>query len=158
MIRFASFGRRTWGLVLDLLLDLLVLGALKVVTDGADVLAPFAMWYLINHVAFVVEGGSLGHRLAGLRIVRVDGGRVGPLHAIMREVVKLFLSLPPLGMGFLWMLDEPRRRTWHDLLAGSVVVRELVSAEVVVPEWADAPPWRAAKQSPSGEELRQERA
>lgn len=142
MIRYATFGRRVWAFVVALVVDLVVLGTLWVVTGGADITAPFALWYLIHHVGLVVEGGTLGHRLAGLRVVRIDGSRVGVPHAFMRELGRVALSLPPLGMGMLWMLDHPQRRTWHDLIADTVVVRELAAAEHAAPEWANDPPWR----------------
>ena len=34
-------------------------------------------------------------------------------------------NLPALALflGFLWMLWEPRKRTWHDIVADSLVVR-----------------------------------
>ncbi len=141
MIRFASFGRRLWAFVLSALVDLVVLGMLRAVIGGGDVWPSFGLWYLIHHVGFVVEGGTIGHRLAGLRVVTVDGTRLGVPHAAFRELARVALSLPPLALGFLWMLDEPRRRTWHDLIAGSVVVREVVPEAAPAPEWAAAPPW-----------------
>lgn len=141
MIRYASFGRRAWAFLLSIVVDLVVLGTLEVVTGGGETMAPFAFWYLLHHVGLVVEGGTIGHRLAGLRVVRVDGRPLGVPHALMREVVRLFLSLPPLGLGFLWMLDQADRRTWHDLLADSVVVRETAAQQAAAPAWADDPPW-----------------
>ena len=39
-----------------------------------------------------------------------------------RQLAKL-LSLIPLGLGFWWMLWDPRRQTWHDKIAGTIVVR-----------------------------------
>jgi uncharacterized RDD family membrane protein YckC len=123
---------------------------MRTVTDGGDVLGAFGFWYLLHHVGFVVEGGTIGHRLAGLRVVRPDGQRVGVIHAVVREASRVALSLPPLGMGFLWMLDEPSRRTWHDLLGNSVVVRETALQEQAAPEWADDPPWRRTTSTPGG--------
>lgn len=142
MIRYASFGRRLWAFVLSLFVDLVVLATMRTVADGGDVVPPFLAWYLVHHVGFVVEGGTIGHRLAGLRVVRADGERPGVLFAVVREAARLGLSLPPLALGFLWMLDEPRRRAWHDLLGGTVVVRESLAPERVAPEWAGDPPWR----------------
>lgn len=147
MIHYATFGRRAWAWILALLIDLFVLAMLQAVARGNDVWAPFLCWLVIHHVALVVEGGTLGHRLAGVRVVRLDGTRVGVLPAIFREVSQLFLSLPPLGLGFLWMLDQPEGRCWHDMIAGTIVVRERSAASVAAPAWADAPPWRARKTS-----------
>ena len=143
MIRYATFGRRTWGFLLAFAIDLLVLSVLQVLIGGNEALAPFACWYLIHHVALVTEGGNLGHRLAGLRVVRADGERVRVLNALFRQVSLLFISIPPLGMGLLWMLDEPSGRTWHDIIGGTVVVRETAAPEHGAPGWAEDPPWRS---------------
>lgn len=140
LVAYASFGRRVWAFVLDVLVDLVVLGAISTLTHGAGAALPFTAWFLIHHVGLVTEGGTLGHRIAGLRVVRDDGARVGVVHAALRLVLLACAALPPLGLGVLWMLDEPRRKGWHDLAAGTVVVRELPVAPV--PEWSSAPPWR----------------
>ena len=144
MIHYASFGRRLWAFTLSVFVDLIVLGTMQVVTGGGDVWTPFGFWLLLHHVGLVVEGGTIGQRLAGLRVVREDGEGLGVVHAFVRVLAKAGLSLPPLGMGFLWMLDQPRRQCWHDLLANSVVVRESTLQEMASPEWANDPPWRRA--------------
>jgi len=150
VITYATFGRRLWAAVLTLLVDLVVYGVMASLAGDAA-LGPFAFWYALHHVGLVVEGGTFGHRLAGLRVVSTDGTRVGILHAFVRELSRLFLSIPPLGLGVLWMLDEPQRRTWHDILGGTVVVRERVAAASDAPEWADAPPWRTRAEVRSGD-------
>lgn len=33
------------------------------------------------------------------------------------------VSALPFGLGFLWVAFDPRKRGWHDLLAGTVVIR-----------------------------------
>ena len=38
-----------------------------------------------------------------------------------------YLSLLPLGLGFLWILLDPKKRGWHDLLAGTVVIEKPAS-------------------------------
>lgn len=142
MIRYATFGQRTWALILDLLLDLTALALLSVAATGAELAGLFGFWYVLHHVGLVTEGGTFGHRLLGQRIVRGDGRRVGVPHALLREVGRVFLSLPPLGLGFLWMLDHRERRCWHDIIGDTVVVHERVAAASDAPAWAEAPPWR----------------
>lgn len=142
MIRYAGFGRRLWAFVLAVLVDLIVLGTMRAVIGGGDVGGPFTLWLLLHHVGLVMEGGTIGHRLAGLRVTRLDGDRVGIVHAFVRAIAEIALSIPPLFLGMLWMLDQPERRTWHDLLAGTVVVREAVPQAAPAPAWADDPPWR----------------
>lgn len=144
MIRYASLGRRCWAFTLSMLIDLIVLSTmLAVVGEDSSVAGAFGVWYLMHHVGLVAEGGTLGHRLAGLRVVGDDGERVPVVFAFVRQLVLIALSIPPLGLGVLWMLDEPQSRTWHDLLAHTVVVRESSASVESAPAWADAPPWRA---------------
>lgn len=142
MIHYASAGRRTWAFLLTILVDLVVLQTMRAATGGGEVGPAFGVWVLIHHVGLVVEGGTIGQRLAGLRVVRVDGERIGVMMACVRALSFVALSLPPLGLGVLWMLDQPERRTWHDLLGGSVVVRESALQAAASPDWADDPPWR----------------
>ena len=143
MVRYATFGRRLWAFVLAVLVDLFVFGVLGALGLAGDWLGgALFVWLVIHHVGLVCEGGTFGHRLLGLRVVRVDGTPVPPLLAFVRAIVEP-LSLLPLGLGMLWMLDQPRRQTWHDLAASTVVVRELPDVATSAPEWAAAPPWRA---------------
>ena len=150
MVEFASFGRRLWGFVLDVFVDLLVLGVLgSVVGDGASVAGPMLVWLLIHHVALVAEGGTIGHRAAGIRIVAEDGANLGFAHAFVRVIIKYLISLPPIALGYMWMLDDPSRQTWHDRIASSVVVRDVRAGRTLAPAWADAPPWRGDDVRPS---------
>ncbi|MCW2962525.1 MAG: hypothetical protein JWM90_2912 [Thermoleophilia bacterium] len=141
MVTYAFFGRRAWGFVLDIVVDLFALWLLHTITGGTQLGLVFLAWYLIHHVGFVMEGGSLGMRLAGLRVVQLDGTRVSFGQALVRELVRVAGSLPSLGLGFLWMLDQPQRRCWHDLAAQTVVVRESFATLASSPSWAAAPPW-----------------
>ena len=68
-------------------------------------------------------GRTAGMAALGLRLIR-DGER-GPV-SFGRAVVRLMglmVALAPLGLGLLWVLRDPRRRGWHDLLAGTIVVQ-----------------------------------
>jgi uncharacterized RDD family membrane protein YckC len=69
-------------------------------------------------------GQTIGLRLCGLRVVHdPDAARIGWMSAILRllgfPVNSFFLYL-----GWIWVFIDKRRRGWHDLLAGTVVVDE----------------------------------
>lgn len=67
--------------------------------------------------------GTIGKLLLRLRIV--DSETLQPLRK-RQEITRYFgylLSTLPLGLGFLWILVNPRKQGLHDLLAGSVVIR-----------------------------------
>ncbi len=66
---------------------------------------------------------SVGQRAGALHIADLRTGEaVGPWRVFSRQLA-MFISLVPLGLGFWWMLWDPRRQTWHDKIAGTVVVR-----------------------------------
>jgi uncharacterized RDD family membrane protein YckC len=69
------------------------------------------------------KGQTLGARAAGIRVVdAVSGDPIGPARAIGRWFARI-VSWLPCAIGFLWMLVDADRQTWHDKLTTSVVVR-----------------------------------
>jgi RDD family len=52
----------------------------------------------------------------------LSGRSLPYVRAFVRALVSS-LSALALFLGYLWMLWEPRRRTWHDIVADSLVVR-----------------------------------
>jgi uncharacterized RDD family membrane protein YckC len=77
-----------------------------------------ALYYVLF---WTTAGKTPGMALLGLRLLRSDGGKVGPVTALKRFLA-VTLSMMTLGIGFLMVLVTERRRTLHDLLAGTVVV------------------------------------
>jgi uncharacterized RDD family membrane protein YckC len=73
-----------------------------------------------------LEGGptgqTLGKKALGIRVLDLRGG--GPI-GFSRAVIRYFgriLSALPIFLGYFWMLWDSEKQTWHDKLAGSVVV------------------------------------
>jgi uncharacterized RDD family membrane protein YckC len=82
-----------------------------------------AVWFpALYYVLFWTTAGKTpGMALLGLRLLRSDGGKVGPVTALKRFLA-VTLSMVTFGVGFLMVLVTERRRTLHDLLARTVVV------------------------------------
>jgi uncharacterized RDD family membrane protein YckC len=74
-------------------------------------------------VSWTRGGQTIGMRAWRLRVVRADGSALSPGHALLRFFVAL-ISLAALGLGFWWALVERQQRTWHDIVAGTVVLRK----------------------------------
>lgn len=108
------FGRRLVGLVVDWLLALVIANGL-LRSSGLGSFAPLLV-FSIEHLLLVgTVGATIGHRLVGLRVERLDGGLPGPALGLVRSLV-LSAGVPAL----LWDKDQ---RGLHDRLAGTVVVR-----------------------------------
>ena len=69
-------------------------------------------------------GLTLGKWATGLRIERSDGARVGIGRAALRHFVGYPLSFALLGLGFLIAAVSVHGRGLHDMIAGTIVVRE----------------------------------
>ena len=69
-------------------------------------------------------GLTLGKWATGLRVECRDGDRLTFPRALVRHTVGYLLSLLTLGFGFLVAALSRDGRALHDLLAGTVVVRE----------------------------------
>ena len=68
------------------------------------------------------SGQTLGKKALSIRVVDFDtGGPIGYGRATVRELVQFFLS-GILYLGYLWMLWDREKQTWHDKASRSVVV------------------------------------
>lgn len=71
-----------------------------------------------------LTGKTLGKWTTGLRLERTDGSVPGVGWALLRHFVGYPVSFLLFGIGFLMAIVNPTGRALHDLIAGTVVVRE----------------------------------
>jgi len=91
----------------------------------------FIAWlllYIIYQALGNLSGATLGKRMFGIRVCRTDGEALTPVKAVLRGFGYL-LSSPLMNLGFLWSFFQKDSRTWHDLLAGSVVVEDQTKSQ-----------------------------
>ena len=118
---------RAAALALDVVLVAIVNAVMRFPwNDGG-----FLIVVLLYQIGFLAwRGTTLGGVVCGLRVVRAGGAELRFVDALVRGLTSVF-SIAALGLGCLWMLNDPERQTWHDKIAGTVVVkmpRELVLA------------------------------
>jgi uncharacterized RDD family membrane protein YckC len=145
-VQFAPHGERLVAYIIDsiILVGLFIVGIIVVggaFFTGVDVNAPtpsagpgVALAGIMFLVLFVLAfayfpffwargGQTPGMKLFRLYVVRdSDGGPVGVGQAILR-LVGYWINGIALYIGFAWVLVDARRRGWHDLIAGTVVVK-----------------------------------
>lgn len=74
--------------------------------------------------SWVRTGSTPGMSVLGLRVVRdADGGPITWGKALLRYV-GIIISTVILFIGLIWVAFDRRKRGWHDLLAGTVVIRK----------------------------------
>ncbi|MDH4320252.1 MAG: RDD family protein [Desulfobulbaceae bacterium] len=84
-------------------------------------LAPLPMVLAYNVVMHACGGQTVGKILMNIRLVATDGTPISAGVAFLRLAAAL-LSLLPLGAGFLWVAISRKRLSWHDMIAGTMVV------------------------------------
>lgn len=86
------------------------------VSLGASFVALLIWW------SFDSFGWSPGKAATSVRTVRLDGRRPGLVHGLVRYSMRS-VSFFAFGLGYFWAIWDKRNQTWHDKLAGTVVVR-----------------------------------
>lgn len=104
-------GRRIGAIIIDWALAALISFAFF----GYDSWANLAVFAVIQIVFIPTIGGSIGHRLLGMRVVPIAGGWVGVWRPVVRTLL-LCLVVPAL----VWDSDQ---RGFHDKVAGTVLIR-----------------------------------
>lgn len=82
---------------------------------GLTQFAPMLVFVLLQIIFIPVVGGSPGHRIVGLRLVRMDGGWIGVWRPIVRTLL-LIVVIPAV----IWDADQ---RGLHDKAVGTVLIR-----------------------------------
>ena len=134
----APFPLRCGALLIDYiaLISLVVLGTLvaRMLGGGArsagnsaetaGIMLAVLMAVLNLGVIPGFTGLTLGKWATGLRIERSDGGPVGIGRALLRHFVGYPVSFALLGLGFIIAAFSVHGRGLHDMIAGTIVVRE----------------------------------
>jgi uncharacterized RDD family membrane protein YckC len=85
---------------------------------------PFILVELVYFTYFhaTSAGQSIGNKILGIRVLDATTGRSLPYPRAFVRALMSSLSAIPFFLGYFWMLWEPRKRTWHDIVADSLVV------------------------------------
>ena len=92
--------------------------------ETVGVVISFAFALLNFALLAGLTGRTIGKWATGLRIEQQDGDVPGIGVALFRHFVGYPVSCLTLGLGFLMAVFSARGRALHDLIAGTVVVRD----------------------------------
>jgi uncharacterized RDD family membrane protein YckC len=77
------------------------------------------------------KSATPGKMVIGAKIVNARTGRQPSTGQLIGRYFAYYISLIPLGLGYLWVAWDPKKQGWHDKLAGTVVVRPIRRTEPV---------------------------
>jgi uncharacterized RDD family membrane protein YckC len=121
----AGFWRRFGAYLVDgILIWVIVFLVLRAFLDEVAAQGITVLVSLIYFTYFegTPSGQSIGKKLLNIRVIDfATGGPIGHGRAFLRWVGRI-LSGIPLALGYLWMLWDKEKQTWHDKIANCVVV------------------------------------
>jgi uncharacterized RDD family membrane protein YckC len=121
----ANFGRRLVALLIDAILVGIVYGILYAINKALAIVVlivlELAYW---SYFEGSPSGRTIGKKAMGIRVIDFNtGGPLGFGRGFVRQLARI-----PSGivcyLGYLWMLWDKEKQTWHDKLASTVVVPE----------------------------------
>lgn len=127
-----------WIRLLAMIIDSIILGVIGYflfgsevtqvdMTNGPNVNISYNGWnslvpLLYTFIFWVWISATPGKYICGIKIIEADGKKLSWQKAILRLVGYLVSSLGLL-LGFLWIGFNQKKRGWHDMIAGTYVVK-----------------------------------
>lgn len=99
-------------------------------------LIAFNFWFFLfiwmaYHVGmWAWKGTTIGGIICKIKVVRLDGSPADLGVSLVRFLASFF-SAAALGLGFFWTGWTRNRQSWHDLIAGTVIVRVPQSIKLI---------------------------
>ena len=122
----AGFWKRFAALFIDGVILGVVQGILTVLLGDSIgvvyILSTLITWGYYTYFEGGPRGQTIGKMALSIRVIDFrTGGPIGYGRGFVRQLVKV-VSGAVLLLGYLWMLWDKEKQTWHDKGAGSVVV------------------------------------
>ena len=123
----ATFAQRLGAYLIDIVVINVFSYVLGIFIRTRTTPAGLAMSFLITLGYFAVFEGSgsgqtVGKRLVGIRVVDFETGAPIPYGRAFARTIGRWISGLVFLLGYLWMLWDPNRQTWHDKIASTTVV------------------------------------
>ncbi|MEX2578393.1 MAG: RDD family protein [Verrucomicrobiales bacterium] len=133
---YSGFWIRTWATVLDTLLILAICWPLTFWIYGSGywgteygfIAGPldFAINWIAPMIAVIVfwrfKQATPGKIASGMKIVDATTGGDPSLRQWIIRYLGYYVSMLPLGLGFIWVAFDQRKQGWHDKMANTLVV------------------------------------
>ena len=122
----AGFWRRFAAYFIDAVILGIVQGILTAIFSDnvgiAYVLSTAINWGYFTYFEGGARGQTVGKMALSIRVLDLKtGGSIGYGRAFIRQLVRIVSGLV-IALGYLWMIWDREKQTWHDKAAGSVVV------------------------------------
>lgn len=141
-LEYAGFWIRTWATVIDVVLILIITGPIlvsiygpsyfasafstdaRMVSGPADFLLSYVLPTIATILFWIYKSATPGKMAIKSKIVDATTGQRPSNGQLIGRYFAYFISFAPMGLGVFWIAFDKRKQSWHDKLAGTVVVRK----------------------------------
>jgi uncharacterized RDD family membrane protein YckC len=124
-LEYVGVGRRFLAVLVDFIILGIVFGILSFVFRGSTVgtvlESVIGIAYLI--VLEATQGATIGKKVLGLRVVRLDGTPIGWGESIIRNLLRIVDGIGAYLLGAILIWTSPTKQRLGDRVAKTVVVR-----------------------------------
>ena len=133
---YAGFGIRFGASIIDTLILLAITFPLLHLIYGkgywtagdsvvgiVDVLISYVLPLIATILFWVYKSATPGKMVLKVKVVDAKTGSAPTIRQSVIRYIGYYVSLLPLGLGFLWVLWDTKKQGWHDKMAGTVVIR-----------------------------------
>ena len=141
--KYAGFWIRTGAALIDTILFLLIIAPILTLIYGADYwvsetanfgIIDVGLQYILPAVVVVAfwiyKSATPGKMATKLTIVDAKTGAKPATAKFIIRYIGYFLASIPFGLGLFWVAIDKRKRGWHDMIAGTVVIRQTAETPV----------------------------
>ena len=126
--QYAGFGSRFVSFIIDTLVLAIIGGTVGYsLSSGQQTYVQgwpsLAISYFYNILSWLYwDGATIGKKVMGIKVIRVDGSNVTFATGLIR-MVSYLVSAFTLFLGFIWILFDCKKQGFHDKIAGTIVVK-----------------------------------
>ena len=95
----------------------------EAISGLADILISNILPMILVILFWAKKQATPGKMAVSARIVDAETGKAPSVKQCVGRYFAYILSAIPLGLGFLWVAFDAKKQSWHDKLAGTVVVK-----------------------------------
>jgi uncharacterized RDD family membrane protein YckC len=132
-VTYAGLGIRLLAAIIDMMILLCALLLLETIFssfkytyndfNGFRLFICIFTWLFYN-VLFEcsVYQATIGEMVLKLKVVDLYGKRMSVLRSFFRGITAI-ISILPVGIGLWYLTTDAKKRTWHDMIAGTYVIK-----------------------------------
>ena len=134
-LKYAGFGERFAASIIDTIILTAVTAPFLYSIYGSDYwnstefllgIPDFLISFVFPLVAtvlfWVYKSATPGKMVLNIKVVDAETGAALTVKQSTARYLGYYVSVLPLGLGLLWVVWDSKKQSWHDKLAGTIVI------------------------------------